>query len=163
MPDTPAWVTLATPIVTAAATWVVSKLDLLSVGGLSQYKGTWYAYYRDPDGNHEIRSEIWDFSSVGGVTVSAGGRVTFKGRLKLLGNKAMMSVVSTLSKTEGLQVLLNAPNDPRGYKQPCVCVWLGSDASSRTTAGHGLLSRTQLTAGEVNDEFLRAMNVSEIS
>ncbi|CAD6880624.1 hypothetical protein [Methylomonas albis] len=162
MADTPIWVTLITPVVSALATWLVTKLDLLSFSDLSQFKGTWYAYYRDPDGSHEIRKEIWEFSAIGTVSVQARGKITFKGRLKLIGNKALMSVVSTHAKTEGLQVLMDAPNDPRGYSRPCVAVWLGSDGSHRITAGHALLSKNELTTEEVENEFLRAMDVTKL-
>src|SRR5438046_2720579 len=101
MADTPIWVQLLTPVITACAGWGVSKLVLLSVGDLKEYEGTWYAYYRDPDSN-EVQEENWCFTTLGKVTVSRNGRTTFKGRLKLKGNKAYMNVDSTVSSGEKL-------------------------------------------------------------
>jgi hypothetical protein len=154
--STPLWVPLVTPVVAALATWATTKFELLSLHRLKQYEGTWYAYYRDPD-THKIQEEIWCFTVVGGVTVSRNGRVTFKGRLSLKGNKAYMNVDSTISNDERLFVMLDTPNNPRtGDSWPTVCIWLGKSANHTTTAGHGLLSRFKLEQPSIKDEFFRA-------
>jgi len=156
MADTPAWVQLTVPVVAAAATWVTTRLDFGSLGRVKQFGGLWYAYYRDPD-TRKCEAELWEFSSLGAVSVSRNGRCTFKGRLSLKGNKAYMNVKSTISSDERLFVMLDTPSNPRnGDFRPSVCIWLGKSADHTTTAGHGLLSRERIDNPVIKDEFLRA-------
>ena len=153
---TPIWVTLVVPVITAAATWMTTKLELLSLNRVKEYQGTWYAYYRDPD-TKGIEEEIWSFSTLGRVSVSRAGRTTFKGSLVLRSNKAYMDVHSTMSGDERLLVMLDTPNNPRnGDSRPCGCIWLGKSGDHTTTAGHGLLSRTRLESPPIRDEFIQA-------
>jgi hypothetical protein len=157
-PAAPIWVLLVTPVITALATWVTTKFEIMSLHRIKQYEGTWYAYYRDPD-SKEVQEEIWNFSMLGAVTVSRNGKSTFKGRLTLKGNKAYMNVDSTMSTDERLFVMLDTPVNPRtGDQQPSLCIWLGKSANHTTTAGHGQLSRGKLTSPDINirDEFIRA-------
>lgn len=157
MADTPIWVQLVTPVLTAAAAWFFSKSDVWSLGSLSEYKGNWYAYYRDPD-TKQIQEEIWTFSRTGNVTVGRNGKTTFRGRLSLKNNKAYMHVKSTVAKGERLFVMLNSPTNPRtGDSGPSVCVWLGQDGDHKTTAGHGMLSRTALREPNIKNEFIREL------
>lgn len=156
MADAPIWVTLVTPFVTAWAGWMTSKLDLLSFGGLKEYEGDWYAYYRDPD-EGKVEEELWTFSKLGRVTVKRGGKTTFEGRLVLKGTKAYMHVESVKTRKERLLVMLDPPANPRnGDEKPSICLWLGQDGKRRTTAGHGLISRRSLQRPEIKDEFIRA-------
>jgi len=156
MAETPIWVQLATPAITAMAGWATSKLDLLSFGSLKQYNGLWYAYYRDPD-DHGIQEELWNFSKLGSVVVTRNGKTTFKGRLALKGRKAYMQVVSVKTGEERLLVMLDPPTNPRnGDERPSICLWLGEDGDGRTTAGHGLISRSRLENANTKDEFIRA-------
>jgi len=157
--DTPIWVQFTIPFVTAIATWSVSKLDLISLGGVQEYTGQWYAYYRDPDSG-KIESEIWAFSKLGAVTVSRNGSVTFNGKLTIKGAKAYMYVTSAVTKRERLFVTLNAPTNPRtGEAQGSACIWLGEDGSHRITAGHALLSRKPIHVPKVPEGFMRAASM----
>src|SRR6266478_534133 len=74
-PTTPLWVPLVTPVIAALATWVTAKFEILSLHRIRQYEGTWYAYYRDPD-SRKCQEEIWNFSTLGRVTVTLPFRVT---------------------------------------------------------------------------------------
>ena len=153
----PIWVTLTVPVITAVAGYLVPKLDLIAFNKTKQYAGTWYAYYRDPDGAHEIQEEIWYFSKLGRVTVTRSGKATFKGRLEVGQSKAFMRVESTLSSNDRLFVLLHPPHNPRlGDAVPSVCLWLGEDLNSRATAGHAMLSRAPIKGPAIADEFIRA-------
>jgi hypothetical protein len=155
-PAPPIWVTLVTPVIAALATWATTKFEIMSFHRIRQYEGTWYAYYRDPD-TKEVQEEIWNFSTLGAVTVSRKGKSTFKGRLILKGNKAYMNVDSTISTDERLFVMLDTPNNPRtGDPRPSLCIWLGKSTDHTTTAGHGKLSRERLTDPMIKDEFIRA-------
>ena len=161
MPDSPVWVQLTTPIVAAAATWILSRTELWAIGSLREYSGTWYAYYRDPD-TKQLQTELWEFSPLGNVKVSRNSKTTFKGRLSLKNNKAYMHVRSTVAKGERLFVMLNSPVNARtGDAGPSVCIWLGQDGRHRTTAGHGLLSRTPIPDPQIKDEFLQEFSLAD--
>ena len=132
MADTPVWVQLVTPVITAVATWVTTKFEVLSVRQLKQYEGNWYAYYRDPDDASTVQEEIWEFSTLGSVKVRREGRLTFKGRLSLKGGKAYMNVDSVRTADERLFVMLESPTDPRGGERASICLWLGKEEMSRS-------------------------------
>ncbi len=158
-PTTPLWVPLVTPVIAALATWVTAKFEILSLHRIRQYEGTWYAYYRDPD-SRKCQEEIWNFSTLGRVTVTRNGKVTFKGTLNLKAGKAYMDVTSTISGDERLFVMLDTPNNPRtGDSRPSACSWLGKSGNHTTTAGHGVLSRNRLedtAIAAIKDEFIQA-------
>jgi hypothetical protein len=151
-----AWATLLAPVIAALATWATTKFEVLSLHSIKEYKGTWSAYYLDPD-TKKLEKEIWTFSPLGTVSVSRNNKTTFRGKLSLRGNKAYMNVQSTVSRNERLFVMLDAPTSPRtGDNRPCVCIWLGKSGDGSTTAGHGLLSRADLSRPIIKKEFLRA-------
>jgi hypothetical protein len=161
MAEAPWWPILVAPIITALATWITTKFELLSLRRIKEYEGLWYAYYLDPD-TKSLEKELWSFTSFGNVTVSRNGERTFKGTLSLRGNKAYMNVDSTLWRGERLFVMLDAPNNPRtGDQGAVVCIWLGKSADQTTTAGHGILSREELDTPEIKNEFLRARSTSQ--
>jgi hypothetical protein len=68
-----------------------------------------------------------------------------------------MNVDSTPSGEERLFVMLDTPKNPRtGDDRPSVCIWLGKNADGKTTAGHGMLSRTPVRSPSVKTEFISA-------